>query len=254
MLGKLVDDLVPLLLLAAILIGFAIYLAHRYRKEFIVFEYQRGLLFKNGELQNVVDGGRYRRWGLGWSIQILDLRPVTSMVAFQEILTRDGLTVKISIAARYAVVDPKSAILNSQDYRTEVYQEVQVAMRDVVTPLTADEVLTQRVEIAERVGAMTAGKFESVGLKLDKLNLRDIVFPGELRRAMAQVALAQKESLAALERARGETAALRSLANAAKMLEGNPALLQLRMLQAIGEGKSGTIVLNTTGHPVNPTA
>jgi len=161
--------------------------------------------------------------------------------------------VKVSIAARHAVVDPKSAILNAQDYRTEVYQEVQVALRDVVTPLTADEVLTQRAEIAERISALTAGKFESVGLKLDKLELRDIVFPGELRRAMAQVALAQKESLAALERARGETAALRSLANAAKMLEGNPALLQLRMIQAIGEGKSGTIVLNTTDKPFGPT-
>lgn len=252
MLEKLVDDLVPLLFLAAILIGFAFYLASRYSKQFVVFEYQRGLLFKDGELQSVVGGGRHKRWGEGWSIQVLDMRPITSVVAFQEILTRDGLTVKISISARYVVVDPKSAILNSEDYRTEVYQEVQVAMRDVVTPLTADEVLIQRADIAERLQGMTAGKFESVGLKLEKLELRDIVFPGELRRAMAQVALAQKESLAALEKARGETAALRSLANAAKMLEGNPALLQLRMIQAISEGKSGTIVLNTTDKPATP--
>jgi regulator of protease activity HflC (stomatin/prohibitin superfamily) len=71
------------------------------------------------------------------------------------------------------------------------------------------------------------------------------MFPGELKNIFAQVVSARNEGLAALERARGETAALRNLANAAKLLEDNPAMLQLRMLQAI-ESKSGnTIILST---------
>lgn len=62
---------------------------------------------------------------------------------------------------------------------------------------------------------------------------------------------AQKEGLAALERARGETAALRHLANAARMVEGNPALLQLRLIQAVGDGSGNTVVLGLSGQP-NP--
>jgi hypothetical protein len=69
------------------------------------------------------------------------------------------------------------------------------------------------------------------------------MFPGDLKKAFAQVVIARKQGLAALERARGETAALRNLANAARMLEGNPELMQLRLLQEIGESTGNTIVL-----------
>ena len=69
------------------------------------------------------------------------------------------------------------------------------------------------------------------------------MFPGELKRTFAQVVTARKEGLAALERARGETAALRNLANAARTMEGNPALMQLRVLQEIGKSPGNTVVL-----------
>jgi hypothetical protein len=73
------------------------------------------------------------------------------------------------------------------------------------------------------------------------------MFPGELKKIFAQAVKAQKEGLAQLERARGETAALRSLANAARMIEQNPALLQLRLLQAVGENSGNTFVLGVPG-------
>jgi regulator of protease activity HflC (stomatin/prohibitin superfamily) len=69
------------------------------------------------------------------------------------------------------------------------------------------------------------------------------MFPGELRRTFAQVVAARKEGLAALERARGETASLRNLANAARMMSANPTLLQLRLLQELGKSAGNTIVL-----------
>lgn len=89
----------------------------------------------------------------------------------------------------------------------------------------------------------TEPKAADLGLRLISVNLKDIMFPGKLKEVFAQVVNAKKEGLAALEKARGETAALRNLANAAKMLEGNPNLMQLRLLQAIKEPSGNTFVL-----------
>ena len=78
---------------------------------------------------------------------------------------------------------------------------------------------------------------------LEQLELKDIVLPADLKRAQAQVLMARAEGLAALERARGETAALRNLADAARLCAGNPALLQLRLLQQLATGPGHTVVI-----------
>lgn len=237
---------------AAVVFAAALLLFGRCRHEFVVFEYQRTLLFKDGRLLKVLQPGKHVYFGRNYSAQSVDIRPVTTPVGNQEILTQDGLSVRITATARYMVADPRLAILGSMSYVTELYLIVQVALRDAVTGLTADQVLEQRDQISTRVTEASAPQFEKIGLKLDAVELRDIGFPGELRKVMAQVALAQKEGLAALERARGEHAALRSLANAAKLLENNPGLLQLRMLQSLSEAKGATIVLNASDRGVTP--
>ncbi len=94
--------------------------------------------------------------------------------------------------------------------------------------------------LAERVRAEGA----DIGVEIQSVELRDLSFPGELRRSFAQVALARQEAAAALERARGETATLRSLANAARTLDDNPALRELRALLAV-ERTGGTLVLTS---------
>jgi regulator of protease activity HflC (stomatin/prohibitin superfamily) len=76
------------------------------------------------------------------------------------------------------------------------------------------------------------------------------MFPGELKKVFAQVVTARKEGLAALEKARGETAALRNLANAAKLVENNPALMQLRMIQSLEESSGNTLVVGLPGEPL----
>lgn len=88
-----------------------------------------------------------------------------------------------------------------------------------------------------------APKVKEMGLELLEIDIRDIMLPGELKQAYSQVLRARKEGEAALEKARGETAALRNLANAAKMMDDNPALMQLRALHAMSESKGGTVVL-----------
>ncbi|GAC1639633.1 MAG: hypothetical protein NVS9B14_20910 [Candidatus Acidiferrum sp.] len=90
---------------------------------------------------------------------------------------------------------------------------------------------------------LTSSKAQALGLKLISADVKDIMFSGEMKKAFAQVIKAQKDGLAALERARGETAALRHLANAARTLNDNPNLLQLRALQSLGESSGNTLVL-----------
>jgi regulator of protease activity HflC (stomatin/prohibitin superfamily) len=93
--------------------------------------------------------------------------------------------------------------------------------------------------------ARTVDKAAELGIELSLVGIKDIMFPGDLKAIFAQVVNARKEGLATLERARGETAALRHLANAAKLLESNPALMQLRLLQALGEQPGNTVVLTS---------
>jgi regulator of protease activity HflC (stomatin/prohibitin superfamily) len=96
---------------------------------------------------------------------------------------------------------------------------------------------------------MTERKARDLGLKLISVNLKDLMFPGKLKEVCAQAVSSRKEGLAILEKARGETAALRSLANAAKMLEANPHLLQLRLVQSLGQSSGNSLVF---GMPPTP--
>ena len=108
---------------------------------------------------------------------------------------------------------------------------------------STEELLEHRNEVGPKLTELVRPRAAEIGLDLHRLDLKDIMFPGDLKRTFAQVVAARREGLAALERARGETAALRNLANAARMMETNPALLQLRLLQQLGASGGNTIVL-----------
>jgi hypothetical protein len=123
---------------------------------------------------------------------------------------------------------------------------VQLAIRDIIGSLKIDEILEQRAALNQKLMDFTVSKAKELGINVQLIGIKDIMFPGELKKIFAKVVEAQKEGLAALERARGETAALRNLANVAKVLEDNPTLMQLRALQSTGNtvvfGVSGAIV------------
>src|ERR1044072_3650927 len=222
-----------------------------FRRTFSVYVYQRGLLYRYGKLESVLAAGKHRRWGSGWALRSVDMRRREEVIALQEILTQDGLGVRMSAVCAYAVENPEMAVHSVEDFRSSAYTIVQLAMRDAVTGQTAENRLTPRRQPGGVIHGACVDEFKEIGLKLSSLQIRDISLPGDLKKAFAQVVLAQKEAMASLERARGEMASLRSLANAAKMLENNPALLQLRMLQSLSEAKGATIVLGTDPRLLN---
>jgi regulator of protease activity HflC (stomatin/prohibitin superfamily) len=208
-----------------------------------IFEYERGLRFRRGRFARVLDPGVYWHLPAFTRIQRVDVRPTRVAVAGQEVLSADGVAVKASLAATYRIVDPQRAILATDDYRTAVYTELQLALRAIVSETTVEDLLQQRAEMSARLKAIPAEKLAAIGVELQDAAVRDLTFPGELKKIFAQVVKARQEGLAALERARGETAALRNLANAAQMIERSPSLIQLRLLQVLAQQPGNTLVL-----------
>jgi regulator of protease activity HflC (stomatin/prohibitin superfamily) len=212
----------------------------------LVFEYERALLYTDGKFQRILQPGKHWLFRRGHLVQKIDVRTRFVNIPGQDVLSSDNVGIKVSIAASYKIDDPYKSVNHTANYLESLYLTLQLQLRDLVGALPIDELLTNRKQIGEALFESSKEKAAELGLALLSADIKDIMFPGELKNIYAQVVNARNEGLAALERARGETAALRNLANAAKLLEDNPAMFQLRMLQAI-ESKSGnTIILSTT--------
>lgn len=235
---------------ALLLVGFAVSVARRLFERVTLFEFQRGLRYDRGRFTGVLPPGQYRLLKHRSLITKLDVRPRVVTVPGQEVITSDGVSVRISLLAEYEISDPAVAINEHSDFSDAFYSSLQLALRDVVAKKEIDDVLEERVSIGATLTEMTRDDASRLGLQLSRVELKDLMFPGELKRTFAQVVVARKEGLASLERARGETAALRSLANAARVMEGNPSLMHVRLLQELGNSSGNTIVV---GFPTSAT-
>jgi regulator of protease activity HflC (stomatin/prohibitin superfamily) len=208
-----------------------------------VHDYERGLRYRRGQFTGLLDAGAYVSFRPNSRIHVIDVRPVFVTVDGQDVLMSDGVNVRISLIARYVVGDPAAAVRGDQDYERALYVMLQLGLREAVAGRTAEELLASRRELGAVVMERSAGPLARIGIELLSVDVRDLMLPGELKRAFARVVAARKDGEIALERARGETAALRSLANAARMVEEHPALAQLRLLQEVGGSTGNTIVV-----------
>ena len=225
------------LLLALLLLGLS-----RFIRRITVFEYTHALRFVRGQFAGVLSPGSYWIFSPLTSIHVLEGRPRIITIPGQELLSSDGVALKVSVLLEVRVSDPKAATLASASYEESLYAKAQASLRVAVGERPIEEVLQSRGELSARLQADVEPAASALGLELRSISIKDIMFPGSLKEAFSQPARARQEAQAALERARGETAALRSLANAARMLENNPDLFQLRLLQAASE--AGKVVLN----------
>lgn len=221
-----------------------LYLISRY--SIIVYEFERGLKYRKGKFVEVLNAGRYWIFFRSTTVKKIDVRPKFISVPGQEVLSADSVTLKVSVTARYEIVDPNLAVNKIENYTEAFYAIVQLAIRDIIGSMKIDDILEQRATLNQKLMDLTVGKAEELGMKIQLIGIKDIMFPGELKKIFTKVVESQKEGLAALERARGETAALRNLANVSKVLEDNPALMQLRALQSTGNtvviGVGGTVI------------
>ena len=209
----------------------------------VVYEFEKGLLYRKGCLVKTLGPGLYWVNTSRSVVQKVDMRLQTVSVPGQEVLCQDNIAVKISLALQYSVVDPAVAKTKIAQYQEALYMSAQLALRQLVGEVKADELITKRRELGALLHEQLLPSAKEYGLEVKTVDLKDMTFPGDIKKIFSQVVKAQKEGMALLEKARGETAALRNLANAAKMLEDNPVLMQLRMLQTVESGTGNSVVM-----------
>lgn len=206
------------------------------------------LIYRDGRFQETLEAGRHRRLRRRRKTVRVIVRPRLVTVPAQEVLTSEGLSVKISLTATCRTHDPRTWHEAVEDPDAFLYSAMQIGLRDAVAARSLDSLTADRTVVGEEVMVAAASAAERVGISLDSVAVRDLMLPAEVRKAAAEVAITRSQGLAALERARSEVAASRALVNAAKVCADNPALLQLRMLQAVEAG-GATVVLNGSPGP-----
>jgi regulator of protease activity HflC (stomatin/prohibitin superfamily) len=209
----------------------------------VIFEYQQGLLYRRGKFVTILKPGAHLYFRPIHTVTKVDIRAINVTIPGQEVLSSDNVGLKISLAASYKVSDPYLAVNKVLNCHETLYMLLQLNLREIIGSLAIDDILSKRDEIGKQLYEKSTSPAGEIGLELLFVNIKDIMFPGELKNIFAQVVNARKEGLAALERARGESAALRSLANAASVFDNNPNLLQLRLLQVLEKSSGNTIVV-----------
>jgi regulator of protease activity HflC (stomatin/prohibitin superfamily) len=200
-----------------------------------VGEAEAGLVFYDGELAETLGPGRYGFWQVGRKVtaKMLDTRPVPLEVTAQEILTKDRVSLRVTLTSFVQVTDVRIAALATPDYSAHVYKLVQFAVREAVGGRTLDEVLNDRGSVDEQIVIHVREQLGDIGVRVAELGVKDVILPGDMRELINKVVEAEKVAQANLIRRREETAATRSLLNTAKLMEDNPTLLRLKELEVL---------------------
>ena len=230
--------------IAAILLIVARVVWKQWSHTFVVDEGYTGLLYQKGQYLRTLEPGEHRLFGEEYHVTPVDIRKTLVTVPGQEVLTADNITIKFSVLLGYRVADAAKVMHEVQNSWEVIYSTAQVALRETVAGFPADEVLKTRGDIGARLREKIVPQLEAIGIETLSVEVKDVMLPAELRKSFTDVIKAHQEGLATLERARGETAAMRNLANAARMLDNNPNLLKLRALQAYetGGGEQLTVI------------
>ncbi|SFM19157.1 slipin family protein [Marinobacter zhejiangensis] len=201
----------------------------------VVPDGQAGLLFENGRLVQTLAPGRYGYWAYNrdLQVQLYDLRLQMVDVAGQEILTRDRVSLRINLNAVYRLVDVEMVAARLKDAADFIYKRLQLALREVVGTRTLDELLADKNLVSEVIYNDSYETLKGYGIELDRVGVKDIILPGEMKEILNQVVQAQKAAEANLIKRREETAATRSLSNTAKMMEKNAVLMRLKELETL---------------------
>ncbi|HMP03592.1 MAG TPA: slipin family protein [Gemmatales bacterium] len=193
------------------------------------------VVFVGGEFAEVLGPGQYAFWRDARPVLVVpvDLRETTADVAGQEIMTADKVTLRLNAVAVFKVVDARRAVSVAEDVRQALYREVQLALRAVVGGRELDALLADKDAVARELVDAVRPRAEALGIELRAIGIRDIILPGEMRELLNRVTEAKKAAEANLIARREETAAIRSQANSAKMLQENPTLMRLRELETL---------------------
>jgi regulator of protease activity HflC (stomatin/prohibitin superfamily) len=214
----------------------------------IIRQYEQGIVLRWGQAQPGV-----RQPGLIWinpftsRLIKVNMQIAVVSVPAQETITRDNVTLKVDAVVYYRVVDPLKAIINVQNYHFAVSQVAQTSLRSVTGRSNMDQLLSERehvnAELKDVIDAPTEGPW---GIRVERVEVKDISLPESMKRSMSRQAEAERERRARIIAADGEYQASKKLAQAATVMAADPAALQLRLLQTVVEvaaEKNSTLVM-----------
>lgn len=194
-----------------------------------------GLLFIDGEFVRKLKPGTYYFWKTEQNVEVrgADLRTQLVEIGGQEILTKDKAGIRVNFDVQYKMVDIEKALVDTADYKRQMYTIIQLALREYIGIMTLDNILARKEEVAPFVMSETRARLSALGIELVASGMRDIILPGDVKAILNQVLIAQKKAQANNIMRQEETAATRSLLNTAKLMEQNDMLFRLKEMEYV---------------------
>jgi regulator of protease activity HflC (stomatin/prohibitin superfamily) len=223
---RLISWAIPIIILAAIILPQMIR---------ILREYERGVIFRLGKLLGTKGPGLILLIPIVDRIVKIDLRVVTIDVSRQEVMTRDNVPVTVDAVVYFRVIDPEAAVVKVEDFLRATSLISQTTLRSVIGQAELDELLAQRERINVQLQEIIDRQTDPWGIKVTTVEVKDVVLPDTMKRAMARQAEVERERRAKIISAEGEFQAAERLVQAAAMISKQPIALQLRYLQTMSE-------------------
>ena len=211
-----------------------------------VNQYEKGVKFRFGKYIGMMKPG----WRLvfpiieGW--RDIDLRVKTVDVPSQDCVSKDNISIKVNAVLYYKVVGAEKAVLEVENFMYAVSQLAQTTMRNIVGEFELDEILSNRDDISSKIQTIVDKETDSWGIKVTRIEVKDIEIPDDMKRTIAKIAEATRERKATILKAEGETIASKNLSKAAQELGKYPGALHLRTLQTLNDlssDKNNTIII-----------
>ena len=210
-----------------------------------ITQYQRGVKFTLGKYTGTLQPGWRMIIPIFQSLKKVDMRVKAVDVPYQESMTKDNIPVKINAVIYYKVASAERAILEVENYFYAVSQLAQTTMRNVVGEVELDELLSQRKTISEKIKEIVDKSTDPWGIKVDSVELKDVIIPEDMKRTIAKQAEAERERRSVIIKAEGEVAAATNMAKAASILASETGALHLRTLQSVNDlssDQSNTVI------------
>ncbi|MEX1010870.1 MAG: slipin family protein [Balneolaceae bacterium] len=199
----------------------------------IMREYERGVVFRLGKFHMTKGPGLIVLIPFIDKIERVDLRVLTINVDKQEAITKDNVTVNVDAITFFRVVDAEKAVIQVERYISATSMLAQTTLRSVVGQVELDELLAERDDINKRIQETIDTQTDPWGIKVVSVEVRDVILPETMKRAMARQAETERDRRAKIINAEGEFQAAKKLVEAGKMIEKTPTALQLRFLQTM---------------------
>lgn len=201
-----------------------------------VRQFERGLKYVQGKFEGTLEPGRHTFWvhqGARVAVTVVDTRVQQLKVEGQELMTKDKVTLRLTLTAEYSPTDAPTTVHAVADVKDALYLAVQLATREFVAGVTLDELLEGRDALTHYLEAQVLPRAEAFGVRVHRVGVKDVILPGEMKALLNKVIEAEKAAAANVILRREDAAATRNMANTAKVIAENPVLMRLKELETM---------------------